>query len=90
MFGPKNFDSEMTREREDCFRQMMGDAEATQKQIDRLAKRDLFFPKEVHELQTQLETAIFLIEKLTTKRGIASAAYHKGLSSASKETWNIL
>jgi len=33
----------------------------------------------VHELTTQLETAIFLIEKITTKRGIASAAYRKGL-----------
>ena len=58
---------------------MMGDAEATQKHINRLAKREFFLPKEVHEPRMQIETAVFLIEKITTKRGIASATYRKGL-----------
>jgi len=80
----------MTEEREDRFRQMMSDAEVTQKQIDRLAKRDLFFPKEVHEQSADTTRNGDFPHRKKNNHLIKSAALHPPLtikaSSASKET----
>ena len=67
--------------RKDHIRQVMGNDNISTDQVDRLAKREIYLPDSVTAAETQLSTQITLVDRMTSKDGIASEGYRYGLAA---------
>ena len=79
MCSPKDAMSDSSLCRKDHIRQVMGIDSISSDQVDRLAKREIYLPDSFNNAEIQLATQITLVDRMTSKDGIASEGYRYGL-----------